>query len=405
MALDQDIFLAVASQEPEKLILHNTDTKFEKFECDFENISISLDPSGPKWHQYFMCGVKGIMDILDQSQKNQIKGLLVLVHGTVPQSAGLSSSSALVSAAALATAHAFGLSLTKEKLADLCASCERYIGTQGGGMDQAIAFLAKEGCAKLIEFEPLRSTEVKLPQGAVFVVAHSLSKMNKAATADFNCRVVECRLAAQILSKKLGLDWTKIKRLGDLQSKLNLDLDEMIALAKQHLKETTYSKDEIIRALETNAVELESISLTPNTKDIQNFKLFPRAYHVFNEAKRVAEFYKTCQNHGGGESALVTLGSLMRQSHESLRDLYECSHEQLDKIVELSKDFTLGTRLTGAGWGGCTVSLVAPDKVEDFLEHMRENFYKPMGVSDNFDMVLFKTAPQGGACIFIEKEL
>lgn len=54
------------------------------------------------------------------------------------------------------------------------------------------------GCANLIEFEPLRTTEVKLPAGAVFVIAHSLTNLNKAATGDFNCRVVECRMAAQV---------------------------------------------------------------------------------------------------------------------------------------------------------------------------------------------------------------
>lgn len=55
-----------------------------------------------------------------------------------------------------------------------------------------------QGCAKHIEFSPLRSTDVTLPEKAVFVIAHSLTSMNKAATADFNCRVIECRLAAQV---------------------------------------------------------------------------------------------------------------------------------------------------------------------------------------------------------------
>lgn len=57
------------------------------------------------------------------------------------------------------------------------------------------------GCAKLIEFSPLRSRDVVLPQGAVFVIAHSLVELNKAATADFNCRVIECRLTSQVRDK------------------------------------------------------------------------------------------------------------------------------------------------------------------------------------------------------------
>lgn len=87
--------------------------------------------------------------------------------------------------------------MNKHKLADIAAACERYIGTQGGGMDQAIAFLAEEGCAQFIEWNPLRATPIKLPNGAVFVIANSLSEANKAANSDFNQRVVECRLGCR----------------------------------------------------------------------------------------------------------------------------------------------------------------------------------------------------------------
>lgn len=87
--------------------------------------------------------------------------------------------------------------LKKETLATVSAECEKYIGTQGGGMDQAIAYLAQEGCAQLIEWNPLRATPVQLPANAVFVIANSLSEANKAATSDFNQRVVECRLACR----------------------------------------------------------------------------------------------------------------------------------------------------------------------------------------------------------------
>jgi N-acetylgalactosamine kinase len=75
----------------------------------------------------------------------------ICVYGTIPKSSGLSSSSALVVCAALVTLHANKLSLTKTQLAELCASCERYIGTQGGGMDQAISCLGKAGTVSLIE--------------------------------------------------------------------------------------------------------------------------------------------------------------------------------------------------------------------------------------------------------------
>lgn len=94
------------------------------------------------------------------------------------------------------------MNLPREELASLCAKCERYIGVQGGGMDQAICLLAEQNCAKLIEFEPkLTATTIKLPLEAVFVVANSCVEINKGNTSYYNIRVVECRLAAQVNSR------------------------------------------------------------------------------------------------------------------------------------------------------------------------------------------------------------
>lgn len=87
--------------------------------------------------------------------------------------------------------------LHKQTLATIAAQCERYIGTEGGGMDQAIAFLAKQGTAQYIAWNPLTATPVSLPKNAIFVIANSLSEANKAASHDFNQRVVECRLGCK----------------------------------------------------------------------------------------------------------------------------------------------------------------------------------------------------------------
>lgn len=112
------------------------------------------------------------------------------------------------------------------------------------------------------------------------------------------------------------------------------------------------------------------------------------------------QFNEVCNNASSGDGALEKLGKLMSQSHKSLRDLYECSHSQLDKLVELSSELTLGARLTGAGWGGCAVALVEPQNVDKYIAFLKENFYKKLNVS-NCDNLVFATSPNSGACVYI----
>jgi N-acetylgalactosamine kinase len=79
------------------------------------------------------------------------------------------------------------------------------VGTQGGGMDQAISVLAEDGSAKLIDFNPLKVTNIKLPSGAQFVITNCCLENNKAASNQYNTRVVECRLASQVIHRKKKL--------------------------------------------------------------------------------------------------------------------------------------------------------------------------------------------------------
>lgn len=172
------------------------------------------------------------------------------------------------------------LTLNKEELSNISANCERYIGTQGGGMDQAIAFLAEEGCAQFIEWNPLRATPIQLPANAFFVIANSLSRANKAATSDFNHRVIECRLACRIIAKKLNQPWREFERFATLQQALNCSLTEFEAFASQILQKEIYTREDVISELNINETELENDFLTANTRHILKFKLRQRALHV-----------------------------------------------------------------------------------------------------------------------------
>lgn len=113
-------------------------------------------------------------------------------------------------------------------------------------------------------------------------------------------------------------------------------------------------------------------------------------------------FYKKCNTQAENEeTTLCELGRLMTESHRSLKDDYECSHPQLDKLVELSLHAkALGARLTGAGWGGCIVALLHPEQVEKYISVLKTEYYNDLGVGKDVEKYVFVTAPNAGACIY-----
>ncbi|CAH2274025.1 N-acetylgalactosamine kinase isoform X1 [Pelobates cultripes] len=399
MAIEQDILAAVKPTNSKLVQLANTNPSYLDFSTSVDDIQI--DKTKPFWHNYFLCGLKGIQDNFNLSSPT---GMDCLLDGTIPPSSGLSSSSALVCCAGLVTLIANGLTLSKVELAETCARCERYIGTEGGGMDQSISFLAEEGTAKLIEFNPLRATDVKLPTGAVFVIANSCVEMNKAATAHFNIRVVECRLATKIIAKSRGLAWKELMKLGDLQIKLGVSLEDILTIVEELLHPEPYSCAEICEFLGISVEELRTTILSQNTQDVATFKLYQRAKHVYSEAARVLAFKAVCDDPPA--NAVQLLGDLMNQSHSSCRDMYECSCPDLDQLVDIClKSGAIGSRLTGAGWGGCAVSMVPAEKLNYFLSNVQDSFYK----TDDQRLALkeksiFATIPGSGAVVLLEED-
>ncbi|XP_003471910.1 N-acetylgalactosamine kinase isoform X1 [Cavia porcellus] len=397
MAVEQDMLIAVEPVKTQTLQLANTNPLYPDFSTSAN--AIQIDKTKPLWHNYFLCGFKGIQEHFGLSD---LTGMNCLVDGNIPPSSGLSSSSALVCCAGLVTLTVLGLKLSKVELAEICAKSERYIGTEGGGMDQSISFLAEEGTAKLIEFSPLRATDVKLPSGAVFVIANSCVEMNKAATSHFNVRVMECRLAAKLLARHKSLQWDKVLRLEEVQAQLGVSLEEMLSVAEDALHPEPYSPEEICGYLGISLEELRTQILSPNTQDAPVFKLYQRAKHVYSEAARVLQFKQICED--SPEDAVAQLGELMNQSHRSCRDLYECSCPELDQLVDTCRrSGAQGSRLTGAGWGGCTVSLVPADVLPTFLARVHEAYYQGSGRGEAPGQHgLFATKPGGGALVFLE---
>ncbi|EDW80025.1 uncharacterized protein Dwil_GK12284, isoform B [Drosophila willistoni] len=415
MALStQSIILAVGPNPVEsQLQLRNLDeAKFQGFECDLKKFSIELPKiGGPAWYLYFLCGIKGVQEHL--GSKWQPRGMRIAVIGNVPLAAGLSSSSAMVSSAVLATANVQGMQLDRKELASISARCEQYIGTHSGGMDQAIAYLGKEGCAHHIEFHPkLKGTPVTLPAGKCFVVANSLAQKNKAASSDYNERVVECRLATRWLAKYKNLsNWRNFTRFIDLEEACRMDNATFEELIEQQLTKLIYSRSDICQELGITEQELEKDFLSANTRHMEQFKLRQRALHVIQESGRVAKFRKICEQLAlrSSEEDVKHLGQLMRQSHQSLRELYECSHPDVERLIAISNKMDVSARVTGAGWGGCIVAMCnSIDAAEQYIKVLKTDYYAHLPAHlleryqpNDFNEVVFATFPGNGAELIV----
>ena len=440
MAIEQDVALACARNEEQALRLSNCS---EAYGDHTGSTRVSPAVEDHEWHSYFLCGLKGAVDELGV---RDAVGMDVMADGNVPPSAGLSSSSALVCCAALATAVANGVvASTKRELAELCARCERHIGTEGGGMDQAISFLGQKNKAMLIEFNPIRPSDVHLPSHTVFVISNTLVRANKVAFASFNERVVECRLAAMVVAKTKGLDWKNTRKLSHLQTALALKLSQMPEVLSACLHREAYTRSEVCSFLEISEGELKSEYLNSMTGEMGSFQLYKRALHVFEEAKRVYRFKEIANSSTNtanaaidtantsdpttdmanmsdpstdtastsnaatnattstrdAERTAVQLGQLMDESHISCSQLYDCSCPQLDALVRVCKSHgALGSRLTGAGWGGCVVSLIRAKYLESFLKGVQCDYYEKSGIGDEVpSSALFATSPGPGAAV------
>jgi N-acetylgalactosamine kinase len=181
----------------------------------------------------------------------------------------------------------------------------------------------------------------------------------------------------------------------------------MVDLIPKVLNDTPYLLKDILNHFELDGEEALFKVLAKNNEaswsrfrealnciDTSNgFKLRARATHVYREAQRVYLFKEVCDSSTlTNEEKIRQLGELMDDSHASCRDLYECSCKELDQLVQLSKKAgARGSRLTGAGWGGCTVSLVRDDDCGRFEETLR---------SSREDTFTFNSKPSSGVTIY-----
>ncbi len=418
IAIERDIVVAVAPSNNKAIEISNTESRFADRSFDLSETIAPFD--GGDWGNYVKAAVHGILDarLLSPSSAN---GMSAVFSGTIPPAAGLSSSSALVVASALAFLSANKREADKRTLAELLPKAERYVGTESGGMDQAISLLGEPGKALKIDFFPLRTEPVAIPAGYAFVICNSLVDASKSGQArqGYNLRVVECRLAAALLAHTLARAIGKsiqINRLSDLAAqKIGLDANDVAASAREAMGEQPLTVSEIARRLQKKdqAVLRDYCTLRDGSvlsPPPEGFNLWQRYRHVTSEAQRVSRAFGALKK----EDAPL-LGKLMNDSHVSCRDDYEVSCPELEELVELARRHgALGARLTGAGFGGCTVNLVKERDITTFIRGMKRDYYGRRGENGkrgkgewarkgkNTVEVIFPCHPSRGAGIICE---
>jgi N-acetylgalactosamine kinase len=407
MAIDRDILVALGPTEDGSIEIANVDPKFgaRSFAA---RLPLERFAQGD-WGNYVKAAVNGLLEEPGLLTGNP-RGFVAVFSGDIPGSAGLSSSSALVVASALAFLAAQPVAMDPMALADLLAKAERYTGSQGGGMDQAVSLNAQAGKAVKIDFGPLRIQPIRLPGGFRYVVCHSLVLASKtgAALDSYNMRVAECRMAVALLrhalSSRVPRDFRPTLLSHFASADIGVTPEELDEIARHALGPKALSRTSLSVRLGLAAEEVRTRFLSArdgSTLPVPRggFKVWKRYRHVISEAHRVEEA-SVALEHGDARR----FGELMNASHQSCRDDYEISCQELDELVAVARNHgAWGARLTGAGFGGCTINLVPEESLEQFVRGVSEEYYaRRCGNREAATSAVFVCIPVKGAGILIE---
>jgi len=355
MALQREARIELRPRDDGLVRLTNTDAEFPPVSFEI-GVAIDKGPAG-SWENYVKAPAQEL------ARRFAIyRGFDGVFTSDVPVASGLSSSSALVNSVGLALAVINEVGLDALALAEVMADAERYTGTQGGGMDQAISMAARAGHAARIDFDPLRVKHVPIPDDWRFVVADTGVRAEKSGPAQgaYNRRRSECEEALV----QVGAALVRVGRV----------------------KVAPAGYQGLLRAVPAR-------ELLDHAEAALDGNLLRRFRHVVTEAARVKK----------AQDALLLadhaeFGMLMDASHGSLRVDYHVSSAELDELVALAKEGgAAGARLTGAGFGGCIVALTSPATVDEVLESLVSGYYEPRGMTERLDDHLFVAVPSEGA--------
>ncbi|MBZ5753120.1 galactokinase [Metabacillus rhizolycopersici] len=279
-----------------------------------------------------------LLELAGPEKFNHYNGADFLFYGNIPNGAGLSSSASIELVTGLALSKLAGIDIPMIELVKLAQRAENcFVGVNCGIMDQFAVGMGKKGQAMALKCDTLEYHYVPVKIDGYKIVITNTNKRRGLADSKYNERRSECEQGLELIHAEMP----HVKSLGDV----SLEGWEKV----RHV-----IKDDVISR---------------------------RIEHVITENERVIEAMKALE-----ENDINQFGRLMKKSHESLRDFYEVTGVELDTLFEEASkiDGCIGTRMTGAGFGGCNVSFVKEDAVDTFKAKVAEKYTEKTGLVPTF---------------------
>lgn len=322
-------YCMIRKNDDGKIRLKSMNMPFEA-ELDLSELNQKVDQ---EWVNY-------VIGVFAQFLKKGIRfnhGIDMLFYGDVPAGAGLSSSAAIEVVTAVALNDTYQTGFDAPSLALMSQKAEHeFAGVQCGIMDQFASAMAKKDHAVFLNCDSLAFEQVPLRLDGYKILISNTNSPHKLDSGLYNQRVSECGNALQILRQ--SVDISNLAQLGN--------------------------------------TEFESLQHTITDPVIRR-----RAKHVVTETERTKKAVNYLR-----EGNLRAFGELMKASHLSLKHDYEVTGHELDTMFEeaLKIEGVLGSRMTGGGFGGCTVSIVASDAVDDFIGNVGSGYLRKTGLEPSF---------------------
>jgi galactokinase len=316
-AINLSVFVSVWPRDDRKLQIRS-----ENFD---DEIEFDLDQPHPAARHHWSDYAVGVAVMLERAG-HRLRGARLELRGEVPVGSGLSSSAAVEVATACALLANAGLSIDRRELALLCQKAENeFVGAHVGIMDQFVCLFGEVQRALLLDCRSLAYKLLPLPDTVNLVICNTMVKHALASSA-YNERRAQCEAGVQHLA--------------------------------QFVPNVRALRDVTLAQLEQYGRDLPEV-------------IYRRCRHVIAENARVLSAAEALEQHD-----VNRFGELMGQSHRSLRDDYEVSSEELDLMVELANkvDGVFGARMTGGGFGGCTINLVEVAKVDSFRSYVTNEY-------------------------------